>query len=416
MMKHYEWAIIGGGITGIIISEILIREGHSVVLVEKNQKLASETTRDFHEWMHTGSLYTIIPDKLKTLKFLLGAIDDLIEYYSCFKRMNLIPTMSGMKIKNQKEAWFEPNYIDFKFRIKNRKALLPWIVIVARSIFLIEKIHKHDWLRRRAGETGPFKKNRMGEILTIGAKLLNHQKKFKTITTPDFTINSRALLRDILTTAVESGLELSIDNRVIRVETSGRMKIIVGEKENFNADNVAVCAGSGAHKFSNVKINSSYAPIAVVSGIPESAKSFVALDYYPTKCINLLTKRSGVGLVGGVSFKNQSKCDSYLDSVVAQQRLLFPDMKVIDRYIGVKSEITFSNEPRSYLYHIVEIGNNIWSIVPGKFSLAFSLAPEFYRRVYYKNPRKFFQTNSDNNKYSDLVAETVWFDTMNIQK
>jgi len=29
-MKHYEWAIIGGGITGIIISEILIREGHSV--------------------------------------------------------------------------------------------------------------------------------------------------------------------------------------------------------------------------------------------------------------------------------------------------------------------------------------------------------------------------------------------------
>ena len=92
-MKKYEWAVIGGGIAGIAISEILCREGHSVVLVEKNSKLASETTREFHEWIHTGALYTLVPDNLITLRFILGAIDDLIEYYASFERMNLIPTM-----------------------------------------------------------------------------------------------------------------------------------------------------------------------------------------------------------------------------------------------------------------------------------------------------------------------------------
>ena len=71
MTNNYEWGVIGGGITGIAVSEILTREGHSVILIDKNQKLASVTTREFHEWIHTGALYTLIPDKLKTLKFYL---------------------------------------------------------------------------------------------------------------------------------------------------------------------------------------------------------------------------------------------------------------------------------------------------------------------------------------------------------
>ena len=77
-MKKYEWGVIGSGIAGIAIAEILTRQGHSVVLIEKNKTLASETTLEFHEWLHTGALYTLVPDRLKTLRFILGAIDDLI--------------------------------------------------------------------------------------------------------------------------------------------------------------------------------------------------------------------------------------------------------------------------------------------------------------------------------------------------
>ena len=45
------------------------RKGSSC-LIDKNDKLASETTREFHEWIHTGALYTLVPDRLITLKFL----------------------------------------------------------------------------------------------------------------------------------------------------------------------------------------------------------------------------------------------------------------------------------------------------------------------------------------------------------
>ena len=35
----------------------------------------------------------LAPCTILTLRFILGAIDDLIEYYSCYERMNLIPTI-----------------------------------------------------------------------------------------------------------------------------------------------------------------------------------------------------------------------------------------------------------------------------------------------------------------------------------
>ena len=133
-MKSYEWCVIGGGIAGIAISEILSREGQSVVLVEKNDKLASETTREFHEWIHTGALYTLVPDRLNTLKFILGAIDDLLEYYSSFERMNLKPTVTGLNIGKNKNDWFSNNYIHFKYRVSGRKIVLPWLIGIARSL------------------------------------------------------------------------------------------------------------------------------------------------------------------------------------------------------------------------------------------------------------------------------------------
>ena len=98
MKKKYDWIVIGGGISGISVSEILIREGKSVLLIEKNDKLASETSKVFHEWMHSGALYSLVPDNLLTLRYLLGATDDLLEFYKGFSRMNLIPTESGIQI------------------------------------------------------------------------------------------------------------------------------------------------------------------------------------------------------------------------------------------------------------------------------------------------------------------------------
>ena len=97
-MRTFDWIIVGGDITGISLCEILTREGHSVALIEQKNKLASLTTREFHEWVHTGSLYTLVRDEMETLKYILGSLDDLLEYYSSFSKMNNLSLVDQIQI------------------------------------------------------------------------------------------------------------------------------------------------------------------------------------------------------------------------------------------------------------------------------------------------------------------------------
>ena len=414
-MKNFDWIVVGGGIAGISLSEILTREGHSVALVEKKNKLASVTTREFHEWFHTGSLYTLLKDDMKTLKYILGSLDDLLEFYSSYPKMNLQPSESGLKINKIDKGWFNSNYINFKYRLKNRKLILPWIYVIARSIALIEGIKKHDWLRRRAGIIESVTAEYYIPIIKNFFKALVTNDKFFKIKTTDFTTNSRNLLRDMIATASKNGLEIFTNNELLKIENSNNSVVANCSNGNFKAKNMAVCLGGEIEKFSDLKINKSYAPIAVVKNIKPDTDSFVELDIIKKNCINIVTKENSYGLIGGISLSKESETKKYFDFMIEEHKKLNPQMEVLEKYIGIKNEISQKKENRNYLFHInpSKKYQNVWSVIPGKFTLAFSLAPEFYRIVYKKNPRKMFSTFSDDGKFSHLVADTIWGELQN---
>ena len=409
-MKTFDWIVVGGGVAGISLSEILTREGHSVALIEKKNKLASATTREFHEWFHTGSLYTLLKDDMKTLKYILGSLDDLLEFYSSFPKMNLRPTDKGLKITDNNKGWFSPNYINFKYRLKNRKLILPWLYAIARSIALIDGIRKHDWLRRRAGILESVTTEYYFPILKNLLKIVASSNKFYKIETTDFTTNSRDLLKDMIATAEKNGLEIFTKNELLEIKNSNNNIIANCSNDNFQAKNMVVCLGDEIEKFSDLKINKSYAPIAVVKNIKADTKSFVELDCFKKNCINIVTKGKSFGLIGGISLSKKVEVQKYFDFMINEHKKLNPGIEILEKYIGVKNEIFQKKENRNYLFHINPSRKykNVWSVIPGKFTLVFSMAPEFYRIVYKKNPRKFFNTSSDTGNFSHLIEETVW--------
>ena len=409
-MKTFDWIVVGGGVAGISLSEILTREGHSVALIEKKNKLASATTREFHEWFHTGSLYTLLKDDMKTLKYILGSLDDLLEFYSSFPKMNLRPTDKGLKIADNNKGWFSPNYINFKYRLKNRKLILPWLYTIARSIALIDGIRKHDWLRRRAGILESVTTEYYFSILKNLLKIVASSNKFYKIETTDFTTNSRDLLKDMIATAEKNGLEIFTKNELLEIKNSNNNIIANCSNDNFQAKNMVVCLGDEIEKFSDLKINKSYAPIAVVKNIKADTKSFVELDCFKKNCINIVTKGKSFGLIGGISLSKKDEVQKYFDFMINEHKKLNPGIEILEKYIGVKNEIFQKKENRNYLFHINPSRKykNVWSVIPGKFTLVFSMAPEFYRIVYKKNPRKFFNTSSDTGNFSHLIEETVW--------
>jgi len=414
-MKTFDWIIVGGGIAGISLSEILTREGHSVALLEKKSKLASATTREFHEWFHTGSLYTLLRDDMKTLKYILGSLDDLLEFYSSFPKMNLQTTESGIKISDNSKGWFSPNYINFKYRLKNRKLILPWLYAIARSMALIDGIKKHDWLRRRAGILDSVTREYYFPIIKNLFKIIAYGDKFYNIETSDFTINSRYLLNDMIAVAKKNGLEIFTNNELLQISNSNDNVVASCSNGNFEAKNIAICLGGSIEKFSDLKINKSYAPIAVVKNIKKDTKSFVELDCFKKNCINIVTKGKSFGLIGGISLSKKEEVQKYFDFMINEHKKLNPEMKVLEKYVGVKNEVYAKKENRNYLFHINKSKKykNVWSVIPGKFTLAFSIAPEFYRIVYKKNPKKFFDANSQIKEFSHLIEDTVWEEIKN---
>ena len=168
--------------------------------------------------------------------------------------------------------------------------------------------------------------------------------------------------------------------------------------------------GGEIEKFSNFKITKTFAPIAVVKNVKENSKSFVELDCFKKNCINIITKKKSYGLIGGISLSDKKEAEKYFNFMINEHKKQNPKIEVIKKYIGVKNEVSIKKENRNYLFHINKVSKyqNVWSVIPGKFSLAFSLAPEFYRLINKKNPKKIFTTSQDNGKFTNLVSDTIW--------
>ena len=214
----------------------------------------------------------------------------------------------------------------------------------------------------------------------------------------------------MLATASKNGLETFTNNELLEIKNSGDNVIANCSGGNFESKNMAICIGEEIEKFSDLNINKSYAPIAVVKNIKEDTASFVELDCFKKNCINIVTKGKSFGLIGGISLSNKDEVEKYSDFMIAEHKKTNPQMQVLSKYVGIKSEVSQKKENRNYLFHINSYKKykNVWSVIPGKFTLAFSMAPEFYRIVYKKNPIKFFNTSSDTKESQSLIDETIW--------
>lgn len=398
----YDWIVVGGGVSGISLAEILCRSGQSVLLIEKNKYLASETSGEFHEWLHSGALYTLAQDNLRTLRYLLGATDDLIQFYSSFKSMNLMPTEQGFNAKNN--GWFNPEKIEYKYRIRKLNPL--WMALVSRSINIIDQISKHDWLRRKAGsEYGKDQLQLKFWINHVGTQL-TAKEKFYSISSPDITINSRILLEELLNVSIDNGLDVVLEQAVVDIKEENNRVSVTTPDTRYIARNVVICSPDVIANQLSIPIKTAFAPMAVVQDVPDHVNSFVELDYKIKSCINLIKKPSGIGQIGGITVQKESEILPYISYVLEQHKKRNPEIKILDTYVGVKKELVSGGQERNYLYHINQNSTRIWSVVLGKFTLAFSMAPEFHRRVFGRNP--YTQVSETKSDLGWKISPTTW--------
>ena len=200
---------------------------------------------------------------------------------------------------------------------------------------MIEGIKKHDWLRRRAGILESVTTEYYLPIIKNFFKILTSREKFFKIKTTDFTTNSRYLLRDMLAAAIKNGLEIFTNNELLEIKNSNNAIIANCSNGNFQGKNMAVCLGGEIEKFSDLKINKSYAPIAVVKNIKADAESFVELDIFKKNCINIVTKGKTFGLIGGISLSKKHEVQKYFDFMINEHKKINPKIEILWDHVMV---------------------------------------------------------------------------------
>ena len=119
MADVYDYAVVGGGIAGLAAAEMLARNGHAVVLFEKNEQLCQEASASQHGWFHFGSLYCMFPQP-QFLRTLLGGVEDLIDHYSTAPGMNMrVGNAGNLYFDERPGGWFRDEPIEYVVAARN---------------------------------------------------------------------------------------------------------------------------------------------------------------------------------------------------------------------------------------------------------------------------------------------------------
>lgn len=412
--RIWDFVVVGAGIAGLAIAELFSRSKLRVALLEKNPKICQEASGVHHSWFHFGSLYSIFPNN-QFMRTLVGGIDDLLAYYSQFPAMNIRVSADGkLEFPQGPDMWIcdEPiEYIvnarndpDFNLRkfdgakdyLKKLFFLATWEFAIKQFISRHQRFHKYDWRSGQASQWVP----RAGwldysrEVISKPTNtniLLDVDTHFRIIGF-DRPMNATAIISDLLRSFLATGGSLFVNTKVIRFESAEPNHTrVVTDNGELRASKVILAAGKWLEQFCEKRLTLKVVASPLLVVYPPVCRShFVRLTPFVDKSVNhLLHAVNGLNysLIGGGYFadpNDQEAVKRVERELVSMAERVFPhiaDAQIKQTYIGYKTEVTANRGERNYQYFIRGIDENISVVTPGKFSLAFSLAVNAYKRL-----------------------------------
>lgn len=204
----------------------------------------------------------------------------------------------------------------------------------------------------------------------------------------DRSLNSMLIINDLVKSFLRSGGEIKLNSRVIKVE---RNRIIVSEKaqeHTYQAQHIVLTPGryageliSGHHRITVVK-----SPLLVVAPALSDV-NFVRLSMNASAIVNHFHHKVSEGSYSVIGDAKYYDADEIIDTDLLKSELIDKVSKLFgckinasnaSLYFGYKAELPDKGQFRNYQYHLVENDNCILAL-PGKFSLAFSLALSYCR-------------------------------------
>ncbi len=378
----YDFAVVGGGIAGLAIAELLQRSGASVVLIEKNDTLCGEASAEQQGWFHTGALYSALPDRF-FCRTLAGNLDDLVDYYSEFPNMNL---RIGTHISTKgPKGWFANHTLFYAYaslRSVGWRGKFSWTLALSRAKRRMSWYESLDSSRSLSQQIGASAQPLQSIVHHSPLPTLLDDVSV-VLKSRDRSMDAKLIGADLLRSFLGSGGRLALGLQV-RSIARGRVQGFqreTGEEVQFTAGHTVVATGKDTTAFDrHVRIFISPLLVAVPA---LTEVNFVKMSPQVEDTINHLYHDAGsvrYSVIGNaVSYAaskwNDQRRDDASRRIMERARRIWTNIDThrTSIYFGSKTEMQLSSGPRNYLYRILDHDGYTLAL-PGKFSLCFSLA------------------------------------------
>jgi glycine/D-amino acid oxidase-like deaminating enzyme len=447
MSKEFDVLIVGGGIAGLASAELFARSGLRVCIVESSPRLCAGSSGEHHEWFHFGSLYSVFPDP-QYMRTLVGGIEDVLDYYSNFDNMNVIRnSRGGLEVASNNSGWMSTERIEYIFPSSSDRDFwldpslsfrenayrlsmrATWPYLTRKFLARHEKFANYDWRQQSVPENIAKTRWWHGRIHRKcnlnGSEITLDPHSHWQILSHDRRMLSSNIISDLVRSFLSQGGKIFTERRYTGFEKKGPLiKAMMKDGEPIMTNKLIIATGKNLGEFSASSFDVRLFSSPLLVAYPAVCRRHLALiSPFSARTINHIahTRADGnnyslIGSGESAPVDQLEERERIAKRLLSRSAEVFPKLEesfVKELYYGTKTELIKKGMKRNYLYHIENIDDNVFAILPGKFSLAFSLAYQTFVRLQSTRPaiKVDFDKNLDVSQYVGQMRHKKIADT-----
>lgn len=380
--------IVGTGIAGLSLAEILSRNNYKVTLLEIQNRIGGEASLATQKWYHTGWLYAALPNP----SAMMGCYNALHLYQRIYG--HVFPDFINLSLNGKRVAylqnengWFTDERIHYLYAMSAHDLSLPmklyWPLYF--RLIIMRRLNKIYSFRPTSHLHEPLK-----DLLGFWEHDNEGFRKYRCIETTDAKIQTERVTRALVSVLSEdteiitnASFTLEDNSDSTRITIAGRAYtpdlLILASGRSIPMHLTQINKGAIALKIKSVK-----SPIVILNKTLD-LPDFIRFTPNLSHTINHITfDLNGFGKVSTLgsyySFPVEENPDISLFEDLICSRIGKTRKDVLASYYGIKTEFV-GQEERKYNHSVMRVNKNTFFALAGKFCQFPLLVHDFVQQM-----------------------------------